>query len=727
MIYNSCHLIGQPNIKLRINDIKYLIILTIIGSCVRLYMIDNPSSPVYHENYLGRKISNYIRKELHISKYPPYSIMLYILTTWVFNCGRKFNFQDINKTYLNFSISYTSIRLFSVIFGIFLIPVTFLTLRIMKFTRNTAIFGSMLIIFENSIITQNRFLFVDSLALFFIALTHLFWRLFESYQLYSFKKMWWIYLIATGFALGALISTKWLGIFTLIWIGFLACLQLWHFIGDLTMTPTTWIKHFFSRVLCLIIVPILFYITTFYFHINYLENASDNLFLSPEFLSTLSNRNIKVVPSQVHYGSKVTIRHLSSPGGYLHSHLHLYPSGSKQQQITLYLYEDSNNDWLITDSGHDLLRNSSLILDGFILMIFDHLYLIQNSGHDLLRNSSLILDGSIIRLYHLETDKRLHSHDIRPSISDTEWQNEVSAYGYKGFAGDNNDLFKVEIDKSRSYTRESKINVRAIETKFRLIHVSTGCALFSNNINLPEWGYNQIEVTCAKNGIIENSLWYIENNSHDDFPDDIEKVTYKKIGFFQKFWELQKSIWKEKFESANSYVSNNHPASWPLLKRGVSFWVTNNGRIYFLGNPLIWWSTSIFIGIYSVLKIFSILRLQRGYSICNDKICLKYDYLIGTTLIGWIFHYFPFYFMKTQFVLHHYIPSLYFSIISFCSFWDFISTRFFQKSQTILFTLFFLKIVISVYFILAPLIYGSFMKKEHCDFIKFFKTWDLNC
>lgn len=82
--------------------------------------------------------------------------------------------------------------------------------------------------------------------------------------------------------------------------------------------------------MCLIIVPILFYITIFYFHISYLKNANNNLFLSPEFLSTLNNRDVKNVPSLVHYGSKVTIRHFGSSGGYLHSHPHLYPAGSKR-------------------------------------------------------------------------------------------------------------------------------------------------------------------------------------------------------------------------------------------------------------------------------------------------------------------------------------------------------------------------------------------------------------
>ena len=61
-----------------------------------------------------------------------------------------------------------------------------------------------------------------------------------------------------------------------------------------------------------------------------------------------------------------------------------------------------------------------------------------------------IKHGDVIRLEHKITEKRRHSHDVRAPVSDVEWQNEVSAYGYPGFEGDANDYFRVEIVKSKS-------------------------------------------------------------------------------------------------------------------------------------------------------------------------------------------------------------------------------------------------------------------------------------
>src|SRR5439155_21197544 len=115
----------------------------------------------------------------------------------------------------------------------------------------------------------------------------------------------------------------------------------------------------------------------------------------------------------------------------------------------------------------------------------------------------MIENGSIIRLQHKVTERRLHSHDFRPPVTEADWQNEVSAYGFPGFEGDANDLFRVEIVKSESNGDVASKRVRysihiivpdnsAIDTKFRLIHYITGCALFSH----------KVKVFCPLDGLI---------------------------------------------------------------------------------------------------------------------------------------------------------------------------------------------------------------------------------
>lgn len=103
----------------------------------------------------------------------------------------------------------------------------------------------------------------------------------------------------------------------------------------------------------------------------------------------------------------------------------MYPTGSNQQQVTLYPHRDDNNLWILTNqTDPETPYNASAPV--------------------------LIEEGAVLRLQHQITEKRLHSHDVRPPVTETEWQNEISGYGFPGFDGDANDYFRVEIVKDQS-------------------------------------------------------------------------------------------------------------------------------------------------------------------------------------------------------------------------------------------------------------------------------------
>lgn len=84
-----------------------------------------------------------------------------------------------------------------------------------------------------------------------------------------------------------------------------------------------------------------------------------------------------------------------------------------EQQITLYPHRDDNNIWRIVNA-------SDPTGEGPHTFPWDDLPFQQ------------VLAGTKIRLEHVVTEKRLHSHDVRPPISEVDFQNEVSAYGFPG-------------------------------------------------------------------------------------------------------------------------------------------------------------------------------------------------------------------------------------------------------------------------------------------------------
>lgn len=711
--------------------------LTILAFFVRLFRIYQPSSVVFDEVHFGGFATKYIKGRFFMDVHPPLAKLLITLAGWLAGFDGEFDFKDIGKDYLEPGVPYVAMRLLPAIMGVLSVPTMFLTLKAAGCKTFTAAMGAALILFENGLVTQSRLILLDSPLVTLTALTALSWTSFvnqnELGPRNAFTPSWWFWLAATGLSLGATVSVKWVGLFTIAWVGSLTVLQLWILLGDTrNCTPRIWFKHFFARVFCLIVIPIAFYMALFAIHFLCLVNPGDgDGFMSSEFQATLNTKSMADVPADVAFGSRVSLRHHNTQGGYLHSHQHMYPGGSKQQQITLYPHKDENNVWLLEnqtqpiDWATDPTGNTSfpgpMAWDTF--------------------EPENVVDGSLIRLYHLTSHRRLHSHDVRPPVTEADWQNEVSAYGYEGFEGDANDLFRVEIIKSMSDGKAAKERLRTIQTKFKLVHVMTGCVLFSHKVKLPDWGFEQQEVTCARGGTLPNSVWYVESNAHPTQPENAEKVNYRNPGFFGKFWELQKVMWTTNAGLVESHAWDSRPPSWPVLRRGINFWGKDSRQIYLIGNPVVWYLSTAAVAAYLLFKALAVVRWQRSCGDYANAEFRRFDYEVGMSILGWAFHYFPFFLMQRQLFLHHYFPALWFAVMVFCQSWDFVMFRFrrfgdgrisVQGLRNIpaigmVFGTLVLVASIVVFAAYAPLAYGNQWTKKDCQRVKLMDTWDWDC
>ena len=103
-------------------------------------------------------------------------------------------------------------------------------------------------------------------------------------------------------------------------------------------------------------------------------------------------------------------------------------------------------------------------------------------------------NGDVIRLIHAQTGRNLHSHQVAAPVTKADW--EVSCYGNLTI-GDTKDHWKVEVVND-AYSSRDYSKLRTLTTSFRLRHVDLGCYLRAGNVNLPQWGFKQIETTCVK-------------------------------------------------------------------------------------------------------------------------------------------------------------------------------------------------------------------------------------
>ncbi|BGP33280.1 Dolichyl-phosphate-mannose--protein mannosyltransferase 1 [Rhodotorula toruloides] len=633
----------------------------LLGSVVRLWKIGRPSSVVFDEVHFG----GYIQSRFFMDVHPPLAKLLITLVAFVSGFkGGSFDFKDIGREYGRENVPYIAMRLLPATLGLALIPLAYLTLRALQLRPATALLGSLFIMFENGLITQSRFILLDSPLIFFTALSVFFWVGFSNEndvprdrggRVGPFSRRWWIWLTLTGLALGAVVSCKWVGLFTIATVGVYTIVQLWNLLGDLRVPIPLLARHFVARAVCLIAVPIVFYISMFAIHFAVLSNSGEgDGFMSSEFQHTLRGHGMEDTFADVMVGSRVTIRHVHTQGGYLHSHPSTYPGGSKQQQITLYPHRDDNNVWLVLNATADTAA-------------------IPDPEHH--APPAPVPDHTTLVFHHPSTHKKLHSHDIRAPITEVDYQNEVSGYGFEGFEGDANDHWVLEIDQAESDGRVAKKQLETLRTKFRLRHLLTGCYLFSHKVKLPDWGFEQQEVTCNKNPSRENALWYVETNTHPMLPADAKKVNYRRPSFLAKFLELQAVMWQTNQGLTDRHAYDSRPHSWPLLLRGINFWVKDHRQIYLIGNPFVWALSTIAVLSYVAIRGLLILRAQRGYKDFANSQVVFYERVATFLFSGWFLHYFPFFLMGRQLFLHHYFPALYFALLLVATSFDLATAR----------------------------------------------------
>lgn len=188
-----------------------------------------------------------------------------------------------------------TMRFLPALMGMSLVPMTYMTLRGLDCRATTAFLGSILVLFENGLITQSRLILLDSPLVFFVGLTTFFWVGFSNEdKAEPFTDAWWAWLTLTGLSLGAVFSCKWVGLFTIALVGFSTIGQLWRLLGDMKVSTRIFVRHFVARAICLILIPMLFYMAMFEIHFLVLRNSGDgDGFMSSEFQHTLDGRGMQ--------------------------------------------------------------------------------------------------------------------------------------------------------------------------------------------------------------------------------------------------------------------------------------------------------------------------------------------------------------------------------------------------------------------------------------------------
>ncbi|XP_034015477.1 protein O-mannosyl-transferase 2 [Thalassophryne amazonica] len=615
------------------NKGKVLLLLVGISLSTRLYKIMDPPHVCWDETHFGKMGSYYINRTFFFDVHPPLGKMLIGLAGFMTGYDGTFPFLSPGDKYGGHN--YWGMRGFCAILGSCLPIFAYIIVLELSLSYTAALITAALLIFDTGSITISQYILLDPILMFFIMAALLSMVKFNQQGDRPFSAPWWLWLVLIGVNLAGALGVKFVGLFVILLVGLNTASDLWRLIGDLRLSLVDITKHLLARVFGLILLPLFLYFTIFAVHFVVLNKSGPgDGFFSSAFQSRLIGNKLHnaSMPEYLAYGSTVTLKNLRIAGGYLHSHLDLYPDGvgAKQQQVTAYFHKDYNNLWVVhrqTDHAN------------------------QSETPDLIRH------GDIIRLEHKETTRNLHSHLHEAPLTKKHYQ--VTGYGINA-TGDANDLWQVEV-----YGGRKGDLVKVLRSKVRFLHQATGCVLYSSGKTLPKWGWEQVEVTCSpylKES--PNSQWNIEDHINSKLP-NISLSVLKPL-FLEIL--LESHIVMIRGNSGLKPKGNDmtsKPWHWPINYQGLRFSGVNETeyRVYLLGNPVVWWTNLACLGLYLIMVSTASVTLQRGIPLNRKR--REHSRMLrsggGLLFLGWLLHYAPFYVMSRVLYYHHYFPAMLFN------------------------------------------------------------------
>lgn len=649
------------------------IVLTVLSAWFRFYRLSQNNSVVWDEAHFGKFGSYYLKHEFYFDVHPPLGKLLVGLSGYLAGYDGSFKFES-GTTYPP-EVNYLAMRVFNCIFGIACTPLAYFTAVTLGFSQFTVWFISLLNVFEMLSLTLSKFILLDSMLLFFTAATFLgllkIHALRAGDRLLSCAGIKW--LVFTGCSIGCVCSVKWVGLFVTALVGFYTIYDLviryYRVIApksrtDVKIPWSKYLSHWIARIATLIIIPFCIYVLAFKIHFSVLDHSGPgDGSISTLLQASLQGNTLKNGPRSVAYGSLVTLRSQGLSPNLLHSHPHLYPEGSGQQQITTYGFKDDNNEFLIE---FDLQSSKE---GRYATLEYD-----EENPHLQLDYHTLVKDGDTVRLMHRDRGCFLHSHSIPAPVLKAQF--ETSCYGNMDVLDEKDDwvieIQTQDVSPSPEFQNEDASEVHPVSTNFRLRHKVLGCYLATTGFSYPAWGYQQGEVVC-KNAYLtqDKSTWW---NIEDHVNDKLESPQTQYVAPKPKFWKEFILLNYGMMASNNALVPDDdhidHMASrwweWPILRRGLrmSGWRGSEAKYYLIGNPFVTYVSTACVPLAIILIIWTLFQSQRQ-KIDLNVLGEEWGRLIGQgvfPLVGYVLHYLPFIIMGRVTYLHHYVPALYFAI-----------------------------------------------------------------
>lgn len=238
-------------------------ILLIVSACTHFYYFGFPSAVVFDEVYMGSFVSAYGTGAYYFDIHPPLAKLITAFFAYLIDAPSNADFGMIGNE-LPWGV--ILLRLMPILAGILLPLCIYYICRSLNFSKITAFAAGALIILENSLLTQSRFLLFDSVLLLFGFTSVLFYLWYTKNESRRFL------IIGSAILAACAFSVKWTGL----------AYPLLILIAEIVRTKD-WrhILKFFSKYA---LVGLIIYCVSFGIHFAYLtKSGPGDAFMTDRF------------------------------------------------------------------------------------------------------------------------------------------------------------------------------------------------------------------------------------------------------------------------------------------------------------------------------------------------------------------------------------------------------------------------------------------------------------
>ena len=237
-----------------------ILFLGVFSFFTRFFNLNFPPKVVFDEAHFGLYATKYLSRQYYFDIHPPLGKMLLALSSFLGKIKSGFDFA-VNSDYGD--LNFLALRFLPALFGSLLVLLIYFLVKEIGFSRRIAFLSGFLVLFDNALIVQSKFILLDIILVFFIFLS--FYLFFLSKKFLPLSSKWCLFNLLTGLSLGTVISIKWTG------VGILGIIWFLSF-SDILLKESLK-KENLIKIFSLLVLPLVVYFLIFTLHFSLLPFA----------------------------------------------------------------------------------------------------------------------------------------------------------------------------------------------------------------------------------------------------------------------------------------------------------------------------------------------------------------------------------------------------------------------------------------------------------------------